>query len=132
MALGPRSRQKPRPTASVFVYMSPSVHVINIAMQAMIKTFMITYPCWNLSQSMLVKEANDLYWALTLIYGMDVTEAQYEFSITPLHTQPYTIHSELINNYDHQLRGALVLNTLIPNILSPAVKFKWLYISDSA
>ena len=39
MALGPQSRQKPRPTASVFVYLSPSGHVFNIAWQAMIKTY---------------------------------------------------------------------------------------------
>ena len=39
MALGPQSPQKPRPTASVFVYMSPSGHVFNIARQAMIKTY---------------------------------------------------------------------------------------------
>ena len=38
MALGPQLRQKPRPTASVFVYLSPSGHVFNIAWQAMIKT----------------------------------------------------------------------------------------------
>ena len=45
MALGPRSRQKPRPTASVFVYLSPSGHVFNIAWQAMIKTYNIyIYP----------------------------------------------------------------------------------------
>ena len=41
MALGPQSRQKPRPTASVFVYLSPSGHVFNIACQAMIKTYSI-------------------------------------------------------------------------------------------
>ena len=39
MALGPQSQQKPRPTASVFVYLSPSGHVFNIAWQAMIKTY---------------------------------------------------------------------------------------------
>ena len=39
MALGPQSRQKPRPTASVFVYLSPSGHVFNIAWQAMIIGF---------------------------------------------------------------------------------------------
>ena len=39
MALGPQSRQKPRPTASVFVYLSPSGHVFHIAWQAMIKTY---------------------------------------------------------------------------------------------
>ena len=39
MAVGPQSRQKPRPTASVFVYLSPSCHVFNIAWQAMIKTY---------------------------------------------------------------------------------------------
>ena len=39
MALGPQSRQKPWPTASVFVYLSPSGHVFNIAWQAMIKTY---------------------------------------------------------------------------------------------
>ena len=38
MVLGAQSRQKPRPTASVFVYLSPSGHVFNIAWQAMIKT----------------------------------------------------------------------------------------------
>ena len=38
LALGPQSRQQPRPTASVFVYLSPSGHVFNIAWQAMIKT----------------------------------------------------------------------------------------------
>ena len=43
MALGPQSRQKPRPTASVFVYLSPSGHVFNIAWQAMIKTYNITH-----------------------------------------------------------------------------------------
>ena len=41
MALGPQLRQKPRPTASVFVYLSPSGHVFNIAWQAMIKTYNI-------------------------------------------------------------------------------------------
>ena len=41
MALGPQSRQKPWPTASVFVYLSPSDHVFNIAWQAMIKTYTI-------------------------------------------------------------------------------------------
>ena len=49
MALGPQSRQKHRPTASVFVYLSPSGHVFNIAWQAMNKTYM-TFPivtsCW--------------------------------------------------------------------------------------
>ena len=39
VALGPQSRQKPRPAASVFVYLSPSGHVFNIACQAMIKTY---------------------------------------------------------------------------------------------
>ena len=39
MALGPQSRQKPRPTASVFVYLSPLGHVFNIAWQSMIKTY---------------------------------------------------------------------------------------------
>ena len=39
MALGAQSRQKPRPTASVFVYLSPLGHVFNIAWQAMIKTY---------------------------------------------------------------------------------------------
>ena len=39
LALGPQSRQKPRPTASVFVYLSPEGHVFNIAWQAMIKTY---------------------------------------------------------------------------------------------
>ena len=39
MALGPQSRQKPRPTASVFVYQSHSGHVFNIAWQAMIETY---------------------------------------------------------------------------------------------
>ena len=39
MALGPQSRQKPRPTASVFVYLSSSCHGFNIAWQAMIKTY---------------------------------------------------------------------------------------------
>ena len=43
MALGPQSLQKPRPTASVFVYLSPSGHVFNIAWQAMIKTYIIAY-----------------------------------------------------------------------------------------
>ena len=43
MALGPQSRQKPRPTASVFVYLSPSGHVFNIAWQAMIKTYSIQF-----------------------------------------------------------------------------------------
>ena len=38
MAPGPQSGQKPRPTASVFVYLSPSGHVFNVAWQAMIKT----------------------------------------------------------------------------------------------
>ena len=37
--LGPQLRQKPRPTALVFVYLSPSSHVFNIAWQAMIKTY---------------------------------------------------------------------------------------------
>ena len=36
--LGPPWRQKPRPTAWVFVYLSPLGHVFNIAWQAMIKT----------------------------------------------------------------------------------------------
>ena len=44
MALGPQSRQKPRPTASVFIYMSPSCHVFNIAWQAMIKTYNTSCP----------------------------------------------------------------------------------------
>ena len=39
MALGPQLRQKPRPTASIFVYLSPSGPVFNIAWQAMIKTY---------------------------------------------------------------------------------------------
>ena len=39
LALRPQSRQKPRPTASVFVYLSPEGHVFNIAWQAMIKTY---------------------------------------------------------------------------------------------
>ena len=39
MAIGPQSRQKPRPTASTFVCLSPSGHVFNIAWQAMIKTY---------------------------------------------------------------------------------------------
>ena len=39
MALGPQLRQKPRPMASVFVYLSPSGHVFNIAWQAVIKTY---------------------------------------------------------------------------------------------
>ena len=39
MALGPQSRQKPAPTASVFVYLSPSGHVFNIAWQDMFKTY---------------------------------------------------------------------------------------------
>ena len=39
MALGPQSRQKPRPTASVFVYLSLSGHGFNIVWQAMIKTY---------------------------------------------------------------------------------------------
>ena len=43
MALGPHSWQKPRPTASVFVYLSPSGHVFNIAWQAMIKTYNISH-----------------------------------------------------------------------------------------
>ena len=45
MALGPQSRQKPRPTASVFVYLSPSGHVFNIAWQAMIKTYNTVMLC---------------------------------------------------------------------------------------
>ena len=45
MALGPQSRQKPRPTASVFVYLSPEGHVFHIAWQAMIKTYIITWLC---------------------------------------------------------------------------------------
>ena len=43
LALGPQSRQKPRPTASVFVYLSPPDHVFNIAWQAMIKTYSRTH-----------------------------------------------------------------------------------------
>ena len=39
MALGPQSRQKHRPMASVFVYLNPSGHVFNKAWQAMIKTY---------------------------------------------------------------------------------------------
>ena len=46
MALGPQLRQKPRPTASVFVYLSPSGHVFNIAWQAMIKTYNKSWQCW--------------------------------------------------------------------------------------
>ena len=38
-SLGLQLRQKPRPTASVFVYLCPSGHVFNIAWQAMIKTY---------------------------------------------------------------------------------------------
>ena len=41
MALGPQSRQKPRPMALFFVYLSPSGHVFNIAWQAMINTYNI-------------------------------------------------------------------------------------------
>ena len=50
MALGPQSRQKPWPTASVFVYLSPSGHVFNIAWQAMIKTYnpVLCVSQWNL------------------------------------------------------------------------------------
>ena len=39
MALGSQSRQKPRPTASVVVYLIPSGHVFHIAWHAMIKTY---------------------------------------------------------------------------------------------
>ena len=46
MALGPQLRQKPRPTASFLVYLSPSGHVFNIAWQAMIKTYNIEI-CYN-------------------------------------------------------------------------------------
>ena len=42
MALGPQSWQKPWPTASVFVCLSPSGHVFNIAWRAMIKTYIIS------------------------------------------------------------------------------------------
>ena len=41
MALGPQSQQKPRPTASVFVYLSASGHVLNIGWQAMVITYNI-------------------------------------------------------------------------------------------
>ena len=48
MALRPQSRQKPRPsTASVFVYLSPSGHVFNIAWQAMIKTHNAVLLTWR-------------------------------------------------------------------------------------
>ena len=43
MALGPQPRQKPRPTASVSVYLSPSGHVFKKAWQTMIKTYIVTW-----------------------------------------------------------------------------------------
>ena len=61
MALGPQSRQKPRPTASVFVYLRPSGHVFNIAWQAMIKTYNISYAAkvWNTIRSSPIGVSGD-------------------------------------------------------------------------
>ena len=56
MALGPQSRQKPRPEASVFVYLSPSGHVFNIAWQAMIKTYNSRF------LGILTNHINETYW----------------------------------------------------------------------
>ena len=64
MALGPQSRQKPRPTASVFVYLSPSGHVFNIAWQAMIKTYirlLATYPTDSQQKESLSTLSNEFY-----------------------------------------------------------------------
>ena len=39
MALGPQERQNPPASPSGFVYLSPSCHVFDTSLQAMIKTY---------------------------------------------------------------------------------------------
>ena len=80
MALGPQSRQKPRPTASVFVYLSPSGHVFNIAWQAMIKTYNTTN-C-QIQANVQSKNHKNIYRPCSMKKMMAMPKMNVMFSIT--------------------------------------------------